>query len=393
MKIVEVNINDIKPYDNNPRINDNAIDKVAESIKQFGFKQPIVLDRDNIVVAGHTRLKAGKKLNLSTVPCLYADDLDDEQIKAYRLADNKTAEFSDWDMDKLNLELEELQNYDFGMSDFGFDEIKEDKEVEEDNFNIDEAIEDIEEQKTKLGNIYKLGNHRLMCGDSTNEKDLKKLIDGNKIDMVFTDPPYRLTGGGSTSNFGSGYMKTYKDKKREKLFEVPNFEDWIIHLKKILSENSEIFIMVNNRNLNPMIKELEKHNAKMHNILIMIKDQGFPHKWYTAKHEFILYYYFGKAMDPKRKMQSSIFEVTMPKADDKFHVSQKPISMIASILQNHIHENVLDLFGGSGSTLIACEQTNRNCYMMELDEKYCDVIIKRWEEYTGKKAELINENS
>lgn len=185
--IVYKNINELKPYEKNQRNNNEAVECVANSIKQFNFQNPIIIDKNNVIVAGHTRYKACKKLGIKEVPCVVADDLTDDQIKAYRLADNKVSEIATWDFDLLNDELSDL--VDFDMSAFGFDlGDTEQEEVEEDNFDVDENIP--EEPKAKYGDIYQLGNHRLMCGDSTSIDDVEKLMDGNKADMVFTDSPY-----------------------------------------------------------------------------------------------------------------------------------------------------------------------------------------------------------
>lgn len=177
MKITERKIGDIKPYERNPRKNDEAVKYVAESIKQFGFKVPIVIDKDNVIVAGHTRYKAGIKLGLKEVPCIVADDLTPDQIKAYRLADNKVAEKSEWDFDLLNTELEDILN--FNMEDFGFEfEIEEDEsnELEDDGFDVDKEIEDIGEPVVKRGQVWRLGDHYLMCGDATSKEDVEKLM-------------------------------------------------------------------------------------------------------------------------------------------------------------------------------------------------------------------------
>lgn len=187
MKIIEKSIESIIPYDKNPRLNDEAVKYVAESIKQFGFKVPIIIGQDNVIIAGHTRLKAAKELGYKTVPCIVADDLTPEQIKAFRLADNKVAEKAEWDFDLLGDELDDIMNID--MEAFGFDfEIEEEQEVQEDDFDAEIP----EYPKAKYGDIYKLGNHRLMCGDSTKEEDVAKLMNGEKADMVFTDPPYGM---------------------------------------------------------------------------------------------------------------------------------------------------------------------------------------------------------
>lgn len=189
MKIINIKTTDIKPYDKNPRKNDGAVDMVANSIKEFGFKVPIIVDKNNIIVAGHTRHKAAKKLGLKEVPVIIADDLTDEQIKAFRLADNKVGEIAEWDFDLLGEELDNLLHFDIDMEDFGFEsKLDNEEEVEEDDFDAELP----EEPKSKLGDIYQLGNHRLMCGDSTSEEDVVLLMDGVKADMVFTDPPYGM---------------------------------------------------------------------------------------------------------------------------------------------------------------------------------------------------------
>lgn len=186
MQIVEKNINELTPYENNPRKNDKSVDYVANSISQFGFKVPIVIDSNGVIVAGHTRYKAAVKLKMDTVPCIIADDLSDEQIKAFRLADNKVGEFSEWDFNLLNVELDGILDLD--MSDFGFDLNIDEEEVKEDDFDEEPPKNPI----TKRGNIYKLGNHYLMCGDSTNKDDVKKLLKGIKTDLAFCDPPYDM---------------------------------------------------------------------------------------------------------------------------------------------------------------------------------------------------------
>lgn len=190
-QIKYIKTEELIPYVNNPRTNDQAVDSVAASIKEFGFKQPIVIDKDKVVVAGHTRLKASKKLGLEEVPCIIADDLTEEQIKAYRLADNKVAESADWDLQKLELELKALEDVD--MSQFGFDleEFEDDIQIEEDDFDDQED----EEPFVKQGQIWKLGEHRLMCGDSTKREDVEKLMDGELADLCVTDPPYNVALG------------------------------------------------------------------------------------------------------------------------------------------------------------------------------------------------------
>lgn len=209
MDLIYKKTKDIKAYEKNPRKNKEAVPYVANSIKEFGFKVPIVIDSNNTIVCGHTRLLAAKKLQMDEVPCIIADDLTDEQIKAFRLADNKVAEKAEWDFDLLGEELDDIMNID--MLDFGFDLVldEEEPEAHEDDYEVNVP----EEPKAKYGDIYQLGNHRLMCGDSTNIKDVQKLMDGNKTDMVFTDPPY---GMNLDTDFSG--MKNHLDFAKEKGF-------------------------------------------------------------------------------------------------------------------------------------------------------------------------------
>ena len=188
MKIIDKKLSELKPYEKNPRKNDEAVKYVMESIKEFGFKVPIIIDKNNVIVCGHTRYKASKKLKLDTVPCIIADDLTEEQIKAFRLADNKVSEKAEWDFDLLDDELKGI--FDFDMQEFGFDFEDDEKPAQE---VVEDEVPDVpEEHKAKMGDIYQLGRHRLMCGDSTDKQTIAKLMNGARADMVFTDPPYGM---------------------------------------------------------------------------------------------------------------------------------------------------------------------------------------------------------
>ena len=221
-EIKNIEVEKIIPYTNNPRNNKKAIDKVASSIKEFGFKQPLVLDKENVIVVGHTRFEAANKLGIKEIPCIIADDLTPAQIKAYRIADNKVGEEAEWDMDKLGIEFEELKEMDFDLELTGFDlediEIGEGKEVIEDDFDSEKELENIEEPISKRGDIWLLGKHRLMCGNSTSVEDVKVLMDGKKADMVFTDPPY-----------GVSYKNNMNDK-----FEVIKNDDTFLDIIPVL---------------------------------------------------------------------------------------------------------------------------------------------------------------
>ena len=389
LKIEYVDINNIKPYKKNPRKNDEAIPYVMESIKQFGFKNPVILDKDNIIVAGHTRIESAKRLGITEIPCIYADDLTDEQIKAFRLADNKVGEIAEWDIDLLDTELDDILNID--MSDFGFDldlEDEEEKEIIE-----DEVPEVPEEPKAKLGDIYQLGNHRLMCGDSFNENDRNKLIENNDLDMIMTDPPYDMEMGGQGC-FAEG-MKNCK----KRLEDIIHFNPYQLEFLKDLSAKS--FYIFTSKNGIP--KYLEMFKDLNFNILIWCKTNcpPFTSGTFLPDIEYMLFFSKqGKKIWNNGLKPTEIYKkyyVTQSKigkieAGTDEHPTIKPQQILQDKIRISSNENgyVLDLFGGSGSTLIACEQTNRKCLMMEYSPKYVDVIIQRWENFTGEKAIKLN---
>ena len=389
LEIIYKKINEIIPYKNNPRKNDDAVEDVANSIKEFGFKVPIVIDKNNEIVAGHTRYKASKKLGLEEVPCIIADDLSEEQIKAFRLADNKVSEKAEWDIDLLDNELDDILNID--MSDFGFDldlEDEEEKEIIE-----DEVPEVPEEPKAKLGDIYQLGNHRLMCGDSFNENDRNKLIENNDLDMIMTDPPYDMEMGGQGC-FAEG-MKNCK----KRLEDIIHFNPYQLEFLKDLSAKS--FYIFTSKNGIP--KYLEMFKDLNFNILIWCKTNcpPFTSGTFLPDIEYMLFFSKqGKKIWNNGLKPTEIYKkyyVTQSKigkieAGTDEHPTIKPQQILQDKIRISSNENgyVLDLFGGSGSTLIACEQTNRNCLMMEYSPKYVDVIIQRWENFTGEKAIKLN---
>lgn len=380
MQIIEKNIKELIPYEKNPRKNDKSVDKVAKSIDQFGFRVPVVIDKDNVIVCGHTRYKAAQKLQLASIPCVVADDLTDEQIKAYRLADNKVSEDSEWDIDLLAEELNGI--IDIDMSDFGFLDIEDDSDIEdaqEDNF----TAEIPDEPKAKYGDIYQLGNHRLMCGDSTSVDDVKNLMVGGQVaNIVFTDPPY-----------GYNYQSNMREKSEK--FDVIENDDKILDFFPNVKMfcNGFVFICTTWKVLDKWIP-LFKRYFDLTNMIIWDKGGGgigdLKHTFATD-YEVILCASNGKEITGKRI--GSVWAIDKDSANSYVHPTQKPVKLSELAIRNTTNKRdiVLDLFGGSGSTLIACEQLNRICYMMEYDPKYVDVIIKRWEDFTGKKAVLLNE--
>ena len=392
MQIVNKNIEELIPYINNPRKNDGvAVDKVASSIKNFGFKVPIIIDSKNEIVAGHTRYKASQKLGLKEVPCIIADDLTEQQIKAFRIADNKTSEFAEWDMELLEIELEGLDDIFTGFDEEEFDDIMGiDKEVEEDDFEVEIPDEPI----SKRGQIYQLGKHRLMCGDSTSEDDVGILMNGNKADMLFTDPPYGMKLDTDYSSMKSEIFKGGIGGKKYEQGIVDDFNPDMISL--IISLNiKETFIwganyfaeFLPNRNDGSWIvwdnRANDNDDIEQDNSSDKMYGSCFELCWSKTKHK----------QDIARVKWAGIFGMSNQDQNKRLHPTQKPLGLCDWFLSRYSKYNdiVLDLFGGSGSTLIACEQLNRVCYMMELDEKYVDVIINRWEQYTGQKAVLISE--
>ena len=359
MNIIEKKLSEIRMYDKNPRKNDQAVKYVAESIREFGFKIPIVIDKDGTIVCGHTRYKAAKKLKLETVPCTVADDLSEKQIKAFRLADNKVSEKAEWDFDLLGEELDEILNID--MEAFGFDlsENIEEPEVAEDNFDGELP----EEPKAKLGDVYRLGNHRLMCGSSTEPNDINKLIKGNKPNLIYTDPPY---GMNAVSKSG------------------------------VLSKNYEQDIMNDDDNT-AAIDAFNLSSAMFKDVKAVWWGANYYTECLPSSECWIVWDKNNGASDQTDcelawcNFRSVVRQFTMAsEKTNRVHPTQKPCKLFSEIInkfdKNNELEIVLDLFGGSGSTLIACEQLNRNCYMMEYDPKYVDVIIDRWEQFTGQKA-------
>ena len=381
INIVYRKVSEVIPYINNPRDNEAAVEKVAASIAEFGFNVPLVLDKDNVIITGHTRHKAAKKLGLEKIPCIYAEGLTKAQIKAYRIADNKVSEFAKWDNDLLALEMEQLKELDFDMELTGFDidDIESLLSVEEETGEPHEDDYEVElpkEPKAKIGDIYQLGNHRLMCGDSTKIEDVERLMNGNKADMVFTDPPYNVAFNGRSGEF---------DVIKNDNLSENEFNKFIHDVTNIIKTiNPPIYYIWCNWKFYGVLQE--KMNYK--SCIVWAKNVFGMGKGYRHQHEFCL---FNGSIDEGINNESDLWEV---KKDSNYvHPTQKPIELSFRALSNHKNAmNILDLFGGSGSTLIGCEQANRKCYMMELDARYVDVIIDRWEQYTGKEAVLLNAN-
>ena len=395
MNIVEKNLTDIRPYEKNPRKNDEAVKYVMESIKQFGFKVPIVIDNNGVIVAGHTRYKAARKLGMSEVPCIVADDLTDEQIQAFRLADNKVAEKADWDFDLLSEELDEL--FDFDMTLFGFDALEEDDaEVVEDDFDIEPP----EEPYVKIGDLYQLGRHRLLCGDSTKIDDVEKLMGGELADLLVTDPPYNvaLGMGGSVDEARKRHRRTdglviMNDSMEDGEF-YQFLYDFYTCAYAVMKPGASFYIWhADNEGLNFRLA-LKNAGFQLRQTLIWNKKTiTLGRQDYQWKHEPCLYGWKDGASHNwySDRKQSTVIDMNKP-AKSELHPTMKPIELFDYQIRNSSQkeDNVLDLFGGSGTTLMACEQNGRKAYTMEFDPRYAQTIIERWEQFTGEKAVLLN---
>ena len=379
MNIQEIEISKISPYKDNPRINEDAVEVVSKSLSEFGFQQPLVLDKDMSVVVGHTRLLAAKKLGLSSVPCLVADKLSEEQIKAYRIMDNKSAEFAQWNYGLLSKEIADLLESDYDLELTGFSEeelaaldLDLDTEfVEEGNTDEDQVPDLPSEPVTKLGDLWQLGNHRLLCGDSTDILNVESLLDGNKADLLFTDPPYNVAFNGRSGKFDVIKNDNLTDQ------EFSNFIDSFLSILKLLEINT--YYICCNWAFYGILQTKLKPKA----CIVWAKNVFGLGKGYRHQHEFIL---FDGFIDSSITNESDLWKISRYVAYK--HPTQKPVELSERAIKNSTRKNniVLDLFGGSGSTLLACEKTERKSRLLELDPKYCDVIIQRWQDYTGKDA-------
>ena len=417
MEIRNISVKDLIPYERNTKKHDKTqINNVAESIKQYGFVQPIVIDKDNVVVIGHCRLLAAKQLKMKEVPCVCVEDLTEEQVKALRIVDNKSNE-SEWDFDLLTDELAELDLSDFSF-DFGIEDEEEETEIVEDEApEVDEENEPI----AKLGDIWQLGRHRLMCGSSTNIEDVEKLMNGNKARVLFTSPPYsdmREYEGGKNLDVDNItlFIPTYR-----------NFTDYQCVNLGIQRKNNEIYPYWD--------KYIEIAKDSGYKLMawnvwdkMMCGSIGQQSAFFPIRHEWIFVFgtefyeinltwakkkesikdsgqrkvrqadgsmkYSGKGDTTKAyKQMESVLALTSETGKIRsLHPATFPVGLPSEYIKAMTDKGdiVIEPFCGSGTTLIACEQLDRICYGMELEPKYVDVIIKRWEDFTGEKAVLIN---
>ncbi|HED53173.1 MAG TPA: chromosome partitioning protein ParB [Phycisphaerales bacterium] len=438
MKVVQKNIAEISPYENNPRQNDEAVEAVAESIRQFGFRQPIVVDEAGVIVCGHTRYKAAQMLELKRVPAHVATDLTPEQIRAYRIADNKTGELATWDMDLLPIEIAELQEAGIDWSLLGFDEddlarlMASEGGVSAGLTDPDDVPDPPDDPITQPGDLWVLGNHRLLCGDSSSASDLDQLLDGASIDLVNTDPPYNVKveprsnnaiAAGNSSFAATPSSKTAKHHQKFDLARHPEkakathnkmrakdrplendfvtdeaFDEmllaWFGNISRVLKPGGSFYIWGGYANLGNYPGPLEANGLyfsqgivwdKQHPVLTRKDFMGAFEICFYGWREGAGHKFFGPTN------ATDLWHVKKVNPQSMVHLTEKPVELAVRAIQysSRPGENVLDLFGGSGSTLIACEQTDRHAYLMEIDPAYCDVIVQRWEAFTGEKAERV----
>lgn len=386
MEIIFKKVKDLIPYVNNSRTHsEEQVNQICASINEFGFTNPLLIDEKDSIIAGHGRLLASKKLGMEEVPCIVLKGLTEAQKKAYIIADNKMALNAGWDEELLKIELENLKELDFdlGLTGFNIDELDDilGKNEEEVEIVEDEVPEVPEEPKAKLGDIYQLGRHFLMCGDSTNIDDINKLLNGNKINMVYTDAPYGISiVNDKTHKVGAENLaknKEYLEVKGDDTTDTA--KDFYNNCVNIGIDN---FILWGGNYFTDFLPF--SPSWLIWDKRVDMNSNNFADgemAWCSFKTPVRIYHQLWNGM------------IREGEHEDRVHPTQKPVRMQTEILKDFTNENdnILDGFGGSGLTLMACEQTNRNCFMIEYEPSYIDVIIQRWENFTGEKAVLLNE--
>ena len=419
-KIQEWPIENIRPYENNPRkIPQKAVDAVAASIKEFGFKQPIVVDKAGVIIVGHTRLKAAEKLGLAKVPVIVASDLTDEQARAYRLADNRTGEIAMWDRPILDDELRRILDID--MMDFGFLEPEPEPEGTDDDFDPDEAMDKARsgsdgDGAIRRGDIFRLGNHILMCGDSTAAEDVTRLMGGGTANMVLTDPPYNVDYQGNAGkimndNMGdssflrfltAAFKAAASALKEGGAFYIWHADSEGLNFRLAVKESGLTLKQTLIWNKNTFVLGRQDYQWRHEPCLYGWKE-GSSHYFIEDRSQETVFQKKPEDVDGMTEeeaketlkkilaLPATVIDCPKPQRSDE-HPTMKPVTLMARLIRNSTRREdiVLDLFGGSGSTLIACEQLGRKCRMMELDPLYCRVIIDRWEKLTGRKAEKVS---
>ena len=434
LKIEQWPIKKVTPYENNPRKNDHAVEQVARSIEEYGFRQPIVVDEAGVIIVGHTRWKAANKLKLKEVPVHVATGLTEAQIRAYRLADNKTNELAEWDLDLLPLELAALSELDYDLDVLGFtsDELAElmQPEQPEPQTDPDDVPEPPDEAITKPGDLWILGDHRLLCGDSSKPEDLDRLLDGQPIHLVNMDPPYNVKVeprsnnaiSAGNSSFAKATSKTHHQKfdlerhpeKGKKTTNKLRAKDrplandfvtdeefdhlldaWFGNASRVLLPGRSFYIWGGYANLGNYPPFLKKHELyfsqavvwdKQHPVLTRKDMMGSFELAFYGWRSGAAHAFFGP------NNATDLWAIKKVNPQSMVHLTEKPVALAERAIEfsSKRGENVLDLFGGSGSTLIGCQLTGRKAFLMELDCLYCDVIVTRWEQFTGLKAERVS---
>ena len=442
MKIELWTISDVTPYPGNPRLNDDAVDAVAASLKEFGFRQPIVVDGEGVIVCGHTRYKAAIKLGLEKVPVHVAKDLSPEQIRAYRIADNQTASLATWNYDLLPIELGALKvaNYDLGLLGFDPDELARllDPTVKDGLTDPDQVPAPPDAAITQPGDLWVLGNHRLLCGDSSKPADVDRLLGGASIHLVNTDPPYNVKVEPRSNNAIAAGLSSFPatkqgaidaadaggmhhqgfDLARDKTKSKPTtkkmrpkdrplandfvsdeafdtlLDAWFGNMARVLVPGRGFYIWGGYANCANYPPFLKKHGLYFSQAIIWVKEHPvLTRKDFMGNHEWCFYGWREGAahvyLGPNNA--TDVWSVKKVNPQSMIHLTEKPVELAVRAMQysSREGEHVLDLFGGSGSTLIAAEQTGRKAFLMELDPLYSDVIVTRWEQFTGRKAQRI----
>ncbi|MCC7409978.1 MAG: ParB N-terminal domain-containing protein [Phycisphaeraceae bacterium] len=428
MDIKLMGIDEVRPYDANPRINDQAVEAVAASLREFGFRQPIVVDEQAVIIVGHTRWKAAKKLGLTQVPVHVARDLTPEKVKAYRIADNQTATLAEWNYDLLPIEIKDLQAMDFNLDLLGFDAEALtkmlDPGIQSGQCDPDEVPAPPDAATTRTGDLYILGNHRLLCGDSSQPGDVDRLLDGQAVHLVNTDPPYNVQVAPRSNNAVAlaaatgkksgqqgmdmairGQTHATHDKLRAKDRPLANdfiseqefarlLRAWFGNIRRVLMPGRAFYIWGGYSNIWNYPNALRDCELYFSQMIIWVKEHPvLTRKDFMGNHEWCFYGWREgaghKFYGPNNA--TDVWSVKKVNPQSMVHLTEKPVELAVRAMQysSLSGENVLDLFGGSGSTLIAAEQTGRRAYLMELDTLYCDVIVQRWEKFTGRKAERI----
>ncbi|MEQ9588031.1 MAG: DNA modification methylase [Parvibaculaceae bacterium] len=402
MKIEQRKLSEIRPYESNPRVNDGAVASVATSIREFGFRQPIVVDEDGVIIVGHTRYKAAESLGLETVPVHVATGLTDAQIKAYRIADNQTATIAEWDYGLLTAELVGLQQTEFDLDLLGFsaDELMKimTPEIEDGLCDPDDVPEPPDEAITQPGDLWVLGDHRLLCGDSTDPTCVAALMGNEKAALTATDPPYLVDYTGERPN-DSGKDWTASYREIDIIDADTFFRSLFKNVLSVMSPHSAIYCWHAHKRQALIAKVWEELSILNHQQIVWVKPTPvFGRVFWHFRHEPCMMGW-AKGSQPTHDSDhsfNSVWEIDWEgkqRVVDNEHPTQKPVEIFARPMRKHtrIGDLCFEPFSGSGSQLIAAEQMNRRCYALEISPIFVDVAVKRWEQFTGKTAERLSQ--